>query len=258
MTTPHHIGYPSGADDTDTGTTPALTGHTARATLAARAAWTAWPLRDARPEPPKLPEPPKPPEPPEDVVRAARLVPDRWISAIDPGWQGEGVPPGFAVVGRWRCGPGGEIEEWEDNDAYRPSPEVLGWPEPTDPVDAALQRAVTGYGPPEDVAEALTTAELAVLTRPDGTPVTATASDGTPVVPVFSSPALLAVVGGFAYTHRTMADLLPQLPPGHRLYVNPPSPAGAVLETEPLAETIARGAGERGAAEGAGDEDPRK
>ncbi|MFE7972502.1 type VII secretion system-associated protein [Streptomyces shenzhenensis] len=184
-----------------------------------------------------------PPEPPEEVVEAARLAPDHWISAVDPGWHGEGVPPDFAVAGRWRSGPGGEIEEWEDNDGYRPSPETLGWPEPTDAVDAALQLAVTGYGPPEDVADALAAAELAVLTLPDGSPVTATAADGTPVVPVFSSTVHLGLVGGFAFARRTTRDLLPQLPPGHRLYVNPSSPAGAVLELGPLAETIARGTG---------------
>lgn len=180
-----------------------------------------------------------PPEPPEEVVEAARRAPDHWISAVDPGWRGEGVPPDFAVAGRWRSGSGGEIEEWQDNDAYRPSPETLGWPEPTDAVDAALQRAVTGYGPPEDVARALAAADLAVLTLPDGSPVTATAADGTPVVPVFTSTVHLDLVGGFAFARRTMNDLLPQLPPGHRLYVNPSSPAGAVLEPGPLAETIA-------------------
>ncbi|MGW3956883.1 type VII secretion system-associated protein [Streptomyces sp. NPDC004752] len=200
--------------------------------------------------------PSEPPEPPEEVVEAARLAPDHWISAVDPGWGGEGMPPDFAVVGRWRSGAGGKIEEWEDNDAYRPSPETLGWPEPTDAVDAALQLAVTGYGPPEDVAHALATAEVAVLTLPDGSPVTATAADGTPVVPVFTSTVHLDLVGGFAFVHRTTNDLLPQLPPGHRLYVNPPSPAGAVLEPGPLAETIARGAEAEAKAEvGAGADD---
>ncbi|MEV1049148.1 type VII secretion system-associated protein [Streptomyces sp. NPDC049916] len=181
-----------------------------------------------------------PPEPPEEIVRAGRMAPDHWFSTVDPGWRGEGVPPDYAVAGRWRSDVDGEIVEWEDNDAYLPSPEVLGWPEPTDPVDAALQRAVTGYGPPEDVAYALTDAEVAVLTLPDGSPVTATGSDGTPVVPVFTSSRYLNLVGALAFDHRAAVDLLPQLPEGHRIYVNPPSPAGAVLETGPLAEMMAR------------------
>ncbi|MDJ1642760.1 type VII secretion system-associated protein [Streptomyces pakalii] len=184
-------------------------------------------------------ERPEPPEPPEEIVRAARLAPEHWFSTVDPGWQGEGVPPDHAVPGRWRSDAAGEIVEWQENEAYSPSPQVLGWPDPTDPVDAALQRAVTGYGPPEDVAYALTDAEVAVLTLPDGSPVTATGADGTPVVPVFTSSRYLNLVGALAFEHRPAIDLLPQLPEAHRIYVNPPSPAGAVLETGPLAELMA-------------------
>ncbi|MGW0570891.1 type VII secretion system-associated protein [Streptomyces tauricus] len=180
------------------------------------------------------------PAPPEDIVEAARLAPEHWISMIDPGWHGEGVPPNHVVVGRWRTGTTGEIEEWEDNEAYRPSPESLGWPEPSDAVDAALQLAVAGYGPVEDVLRALATAEVAVLTLPDGTPVTAAVRDGRPVVPVFTAAPHLNVVGGFAFELVTVPGLLARLPHGHALYVNPPSPAATVLEAGPLAETIAR------------------
>src|SRR5689334_16851963 len=86
------------------------------------------------------------PVPPADIMQAARLAPDHWISMVDPGWQGEGMPPSWSVVGRWRSGLDGTIEEWEDNEEHRLSPESLDWPEPTDDVDAALQLAVTGYG----------------------------------------------------------------------------------------------------------------
>ncbi|MFF5159744.1 type VII secretion system-associated protein [Streptomyces sp. NPDC000348] len=181
------------------------------------------------------------PTPPEDVVAAALLAPEHWISMIDPGWDGEGVPPDRVVVGRWRTGATGGIEEWEDNEAYRPSPEALGWPEPTDDVDAALQLAVTGYGPVEDALRALATAEVAVLTLPDGTPVTAAVADGRPVVPVFTAPPHLTAVGGFASERVTVPALLDRLPPGHALYVNPAGPAGTVLEPDRLAETIAAG-----------------
>ncbi len=50
------------------------------------------------------------PTPPDDIVEAARLAPDHWISVIDPGWDGEGVPLHRVVVGRWRTGATGEIE----------------------------------------------------------------------------------------------------------------------------------------------------
>ncbi|MGV9558583.1 type VII secretion system-associated protein [Streptomyces sp. NPDC003401] len=174
------------------------------------------------------------PTPPEDVVEAARLAPEHWISMVDPGWDGEGAPPDRVVVGRWRTGATGEIEEWEDNEAYRPSPEALGWPEATDDVDEALRLAVTGYGPAEAVPRALAAAEVAVLTLPDGTPVTAAVADGGLVVPVFTAPPHLDAVGGFAFEHVTVADLLDRLPPGHALYVNPAGPAGTVLEADLL------------------------
>ncbi|GAA4792622.1 type VII secretion system-associated protein [Streptomyces ziwulingensis] len=179
------------------------------------------------------------PTPPEDIVEAARLAPEHWISMIDPGWHDEGVPPDRVVIGRWRTGVTGEIEEWEENEAYRPSPEALGWPRATDPVDEALQRAVTGYGPDEDVLRALADAEVAVLTLVDGTPVTAAVADGRPVVPVFTSAPHLDTAGGFAFALVTVPDLLDRVPPGHALYVNPPSPAGTVLETDALAKTVA-------------------
>ncbi|MCF4136644.1 type VII secretion system-associated protein [Streptomyces sp. Tue 6430] len=174
------------------------------------------------------------PTPPEDIVEAARLAPEHWISMTDPGWDGEGVPPDRVVVGRWRTGATGEIEEWEDNEAYRPSPEALGWPEATDAVDDALRLAVTGYGPAEDALRALAAAEVAVLTLPDGTPVTAAVADGGLVVPVFTAPPHLDAVGGFASERVAVADLLDRLPPGHALYVNPAGPAGTVLESDRL------------------------
>ncbi|MER7487146.1 type VII secretion system-associated protein [Streptomyces sp. NPDC126497] len=181
------------------------------------------------------------PTPPDDIVEAARLAPEHWISMIDPGWDGEGVPPDRVVVGRWRTGTTGEIEEWEDNEAYRPSPEALGWPEPTDDVDAALQLAVTGYGPVEDALRALATAEVAVLTLPDGSPVTAAVQDGRLVVPVFTASPHLNAVGGFASERVTVPDLLGRLPSGHALYVNPAGPAGTVLEPGQIAGTHAGG-----------------
>ncbi|MFH8798138.1 type VII secretion system-associated protein [Streptomyces sp. NPDC017936] len=174
------------------------------------------------------------PAPPDDIVEAARLAPEHWISMIDPGWHGEGVPPDRVVVGRWRTGATGEIEEWEDNEAYRPSPEALGWPEATDDVDEALQLAATGHGPAEDVLRALATAEVAVLTLPDGTPVTAAVADAGLVVPVFTAPPHLDAVGGFAFARVTVADLLDRLPPDHALYVNPAGPAGTVLRSDRL------------------------
>lgn len=184
------------------------------------------------------------PVPPADIMQAARLAPDHWISMVDPGWQGEGMPPSWAVVGRWRSGLDGTIEEWEDNEEHRLSPESLDWPEPTDDVDAALQLAVTGYGPAEAVTDALADAEVAVLIQQEGTPVTAVAADRTPVMPVFTSAEHLEDAGGFAFELLAAKELLDRLQKDHALYLNPPSPAGAVVDAQFLAEAVTRRAAE--------------
>ncbi|MFF2131175.1 type VII secretion system-associated protein [Streptomyces olivochromogenes] len=106
---------------------------------------------------------------------------------VDPAWRGEGPPPVWSLVGEWRSGTGGEIEEWRANEEYRPSPAALGRPEPTDEVDEAVQRASTGYGPVEDVPRLLAAAEVGVLLGPTGGPLAARTPDGHPVIPVFTS-----------------------------------------------------------------------
>ncbi|MFJ1746204.1 type VII secretion system-associated protein [Streptomyces sp. NPDC088116] len=178
------------------------------------------------------------PEPPQEVIEAARLLPDQWVSVPDPAWSGDGVPPDWAVPGRWRTDSTGEITQWADNEDYRPSPEALGWPEPTDPVESAIQRAATGYGPADEVLRTLAAAKAAVLTGPDGEPLAVRSSEGRPVVPVFTSPAYYRVVGAFAARLIPVADLVGQLADGHSLYVNPTGPAGMVMETEALVEEI--------------------
>ncbi|MFE2719113.1 type VII secretion system-associated protein [Streptomyces mirabilis] len=180
-----------------------------------------------------------PPEPTETLREAAALAPDHWLGMVDPAWQGDGPPPAWALVGRWRSGPTGRIEEWQDNSDYRPSPEALGWPEPTDEVDAAVQLASTGYGPAEDVSRSLAGAEVAVLVSHDGIPLTASAPDGTPVLPVYTSLTHVQAAGRLAYELMTVAELVERLPAGHLLYLNPTGAVSMLVETEPLLEVLA-------------------
>ncbi|MGS2589448.1 type VII secretion system-associated protein [Streptomyces hebeiensis] len=186
------------------------------------------------------------PEPPPEVVEAARGLPDRWLSVPDPAWSGEGEPPDWAIPGRWRTDSSGTVVAWEDNEEYRPSPDALGWPRATDPVESAIQRAVTGYGPAGEVLRTLAAAKVAVLVGPDGEPVAVRSAQGEPVIPVFTSPAYYRVVGTFAARLVPVPDVVEGLPEGHSLYVNPTGPAGMIMETEALAEEIA--AQERGEA----------
>jgi hypothetical protein len=64
---------------------------------------------------------------------------------------------------------------------------MLSWPEPTDPVDTAAQRAATGYGSVEEALSALANAEVTFVSGPDGAPLTLPGLDGVPVVLVFTS-----------------------------------------------------------------------
>ncbi|MFE4653329.1 type VII secretion system-associated protein [Streptomyces sp. NPDC056707] len=176
---------------------------------------------------------------PDHIKEAARLAPDHWIGMVDPMWSGEGLPPQWAVAGSWRSGQTGEIEEWQENEEYRPSPEVLGLAAPTDAVDAAVQLAATGYGPAEDVPRLLAAAEVAVLTGPDGRPLTAATSDGQPVIAVFTASDHLRAAGPLASTVMSIPALVGQLPDGHRLYLNPTASIGMLMETEPLLQAIA-------------------
>ncbi|WP_347568422.1 type VII secretion system-associated protein [Streptomyces sp. 891-h] len=177
---------------------------------------------------------------PEEIREAGRLAPDHWLGMVDPTWQGEGTPPAWALVGQWRSSPEGEIVEWQDNEEYQPSPKALGWPEPADEVDAAVQLAATGYGPGEDVTTALAASEeVAVFVTPDGDPLPATAPDGeTAVVPVFTSPVYLHTSGRLAFALHPVRKVLEQLPEGHLIYLNPSAPVSMTVETDALREAL--------------------
>ncbi|MDQ0792516.1 type VII secretion system-associated protein [Streptomyces sp. B1I3] len=178
------------------------------------------------------------PAPPEEFVRAARTAPDHWLHLNDPAWQGEGPPPSWAVVGQWRSDSEGTIVEWQDNEDYRPSPEAMGWPEPADDVDRAVQLATTGYGPAESVTAALARAVVAVLVTADGEPVSASAPDGTAVVPVYTSPRYLQAAGRLGFERLPTADLIGRIPPGHSLCLNSSAPVSMVVTTDGLAEVL--------------------
>ncbi|MFC8662439.1 type VII secretion system-associated protein [Streptomyces sp. NPDC057199] len=182
-----------------------------------------------------------PPPVPDEIREAARLAPDHWLGVVDPMWSGEGQPPDWALVGRWRSGLDGEIEEWQENPDYRPSPGAHGWPGPEDEVDRAVQLAATGYGPGEAVTEALLGREVAVLTGPGGGPLSAVTPDGTPVVPLFTSPVFLHTVGRLAFELVTVDDLVGRVPEGHALYLNPSGPVSMTLELDVLRDAVATG-----------------
>ncbi|MEU6292504.1 type VII secretion system-associated protein [Streptomyces sp. NPDC046988] len=194
---------------------------------------------------PDTPETPEQEEPladvPESVLEAARAAPGHWFGMVDPAWRGEGVPPNWAVVGRYRSSARGEVVQWQYNDGYRPSPAANGWPPPTDPVDEAIQLALSGYGPEDDVLGLLADAEVGVMIGPAGRPVEACSPDGTPVVPVFTSEPQLHSGGRYATRTVRVPDLVGELGEDMLLYVNP---AGAVCMTVDPDDLVPRTAAE--------------
>ncbi|MFD9318446.1 type VII secretion system-associated protein [Streptomyces sp. NPDC060053] len=188
------------------------------------------------------------PAPPEEFVKAAKLLPDHWLYYVDPTWRGEGQPPEWAVVGQWRTDLEGEIVEWQDNEAYKPSPDAHGWPEPEDVIDAAIQLATTGYAPAETVTRELATAELAVLVTLDGTPVSTATPDGIATVPVFSHPTFLHRYGQLAFELIKTPALLDRLPADHTLCVNPSATVSMVVDMDALRAAVAAAETEAAAA----------
>ncbi|MDT0541443.1 MULTISPECIES: type VII secretion system-associated protein [Streptomyces] len=179
------------------------------------------------------------PAPPEEFVQAAKAAPNHWLYLTDPTWRGEAPPPEFAVVGQWRSDDNGEIVEWQANEDYVPSPGARGWPEPTDDVDRAVQLATTGYGPADDVTAALAKAELAMLVTADGRPVSASAADGTAVVPIYTSARHLHKTGPLGFERVRIADVLDRIPEGHNLSVNSSAAVSMVLVTDKLVAALA-------------------
>ncbi|WP_435863948.1 type VII secretion system-associated protein [Streptomyces spongiicola] len=183
----------------------------------------------------ETPETPETPEIPEAVRAAARAAPGHWIGVVDPEWTEEGPPPDWAVLGEWRSDASGGLEDFRPNPAYRPSARVLGWPEPTDPVDAAAQRAATGYGSVQEALAVLADANVTVLRAPDGGPLTAAGRDGAPVVPLFTSPWHRTMTGELLHEPVSVGELARSLRgSGTLLLVNPGAAAPLLVPADGL------------------------
>ncbi|PBC71094.1 hypothetical protein BX265_5674 [Streptomyces sp. TLI_235] len=175
---------------------------------------------------------------PDRIRAAAAAAPGQWIGLVDPHWRGEGEPPPWAVIGRWRAGEDGSVREFAENAAYRPSPTARGWPPPTDPVDAAVRAAATGYGLPEDVHRALAGARVAVLLDEYGEVGGFTLPDGDPAVVVYSARSWLAAAGDPGHAVIGPGTLLGRLPPGLGIVVNPGAPAAMRLDPGALWKAV--------------------
>lgn len=175
---------------------------------------------------------------PEDLVRVAALAPDHLIRIVDSAWSGDGEPPEWAVGGAWLTDSDGKIAEGEINENYRPSPKTLGWPDPVDAVDEAVQLAATGYLSEDAVARELAVAQVMVFLGPDGVPAVVRAPDGTDVVTVSSAN---VNVDEESHPHERMpvAELLERTEERYDVYyLSPSAPVSVVVEAETLLSTL--------------------
>ncbi|MFC8229017.1 type VII secretion system-associated protein [Streptomyces sp. NPDC057287] len=176
-----------------------------------------------------------PPEIPEAVRAAARQAPGHWVGVVDPEWAEERTPPEWAVLGEWQSDDEGGVGEYRANPGYRPSARMLGWPEPTDPVDAAAQRAATGYGSVDAALDALAVADVTVVRGPDGGPLMAAGRNGAPVVLVFTSPAHEFMSAALHHDTLQAAELARSLSgPGTLLMVNAAAAAPLLVPADSL------------------------
>ncbi|MFE9823976.1 type VII secretion system-associated protein [Streptomyces sp. NPDC005791] len=172
---------------------------------------------------------------PEAVKDAARRAPGHWIGVVDPEWTEERTPPEWAVLGEWQSDESGSVGEYRANPAYRPSARVLGWPEPTDPVDAAAQRAATGYGSVGAAIEALAEADVTVVRGPDGGPLLAAGRDGAPVALLFTSPTHEFMSAALHHDTLSARELARSLSgPGAMLMVNAGAAAPLLVPADSL------------------------
>jgi hypothetical protein len=185
---------------------------------------------------------------PEPVKAAARQAPGHWIGVVDPAWTEERTPPGWAVLGEWQSDGSGSVGEYRANPAYRPSARVLGWPEPTDPVDEAAQRAATGYGSVDAAIAALAEADITVVRGPDGGPLTAPGRDGAPVVLLFTSPAHEFMSAALHHDTLSARELARSLGgSGTMLMVNAGAAAPLFVPADSLLGPVRAAGGERAA-----------
>jgi hypothetical protein len=122
---------------------------------------------------------------------AARQHPGGWLYEIDPFFDPDGDVPPHGVRGAWKVDEEGEITgEFQASPNYLPSPVALGFPHPTDELDARIQLAATGYGDDAAVRAALVEAELLTPAGPDDS-IAIYPDEGVSAAFVFSSEAHL-------------------------------------------------------------------
>lgn len=182
----------------------------------------------------------------EEIREDARKRPGGWVYAIDPEQDAGSTVPRQGIIGAWRVdGLGRLTGEFRHNPDYVPSAGALRLPEPTDELDAVLQRAAYRQADEAEVLEAVLRAELWLAGS--STPGLLSVSDdrGGWVIQAFSARrhAEEAAAAGTSehlpadtagWQRRYGHELAVAWPVGHDLEINPGGPASVRIRGEQL------------------------
>ncbi|MEU0205202.1 type VII secretion system-associated protein [Streptomyces canus] len=154
-----------------------------------------------------------------------------YVYAIDPYFDPAGAVPPYGIVGGWSVDHSGQLVSFTHNPKYRPSPVALEFSAPLTALDAAVQRAVTGYGSEAELLAAFRDATLILFAQEgqDGL-YTVADDDGSRYIPAFTHPdhtpdawhQWRQATGHFL----AAAGLPVKLNPGHRISLTIPAEAG--------------------------------
>ncbi|MEV4002596.1 type VII secretion system-associated protein [Actinomadura sp. NPDC049753] len=148
--------------------------------------------------------------------------------------------PAYGIVGAWSIDEDGKItNSFKKNPDYRPSPEVLGFPEPTDPLDAAIQLVVAGYGDDSQALAQLRSSEVLVAAGPEGDSgsVWVHEIDGIEGVFTFTSRAQLPkepLLEGGSWRALPARELASSVPDNVDIVININSPARWKIDSQSL------------------------
>ena len=154
-----------------------------------------------------------------------------YVYAIDPYFDPAGEVPPYGIVGGWSVDRSGQLVSFTHNPKYRPSPVALEFPAPPTALDAAVQRAVTGYGSEAELLAAFRDATLILFAEEgqDGL-YTVADDDGSRYIPAFTHPDHAPDAWHQwrqADGHFLAAAGLPvKLNPGHRISLTIPAETG--------------------------------
>ncbi|MFF7643204.1 type VII secretion system-associated protein [Streptomyces canus] len=123
-----------------------------------------------------------------------------YVYAIDPYFDADGAVPPYGIVGGWSVDDAGQLVAFSHNPNYRPSPVALEFPAPPTALDAAMQKAVTGYAGEEELLSAFREATLMLFAQEGQQGLyTVVDDDGTRYVP--PSPTLTTLLAPGTWHH---------------------------------------------------------